>query len=539
MKQFCDYKRLLDALPEAIVLASGTTENLKVEYGNALFFALTENKIPLGSNLLDYIFNDLKIRHSEMDIVERLLETEDDSEEISLRDKNSGEEFRVVIKAFGKGNLLFTLSSRVSALPLHTVDSCSTDYISGLPNRTGFFAAYKNLLEQAKAEGKTFAILLLDLDNMKNINDANGHDAGDSLIKHTSEILSRFSKPNIQIFRYGDDEFIVLVSNLDNRNYMTTVADTIHESLFAEGISVSGGITVFPDDSANETDLLKFADVALYEAKAAGKNTILFFQSMMYQKFSAKIAMEYHLSEAFEKNEFQLFFQPQYDLRTNTLRGFEALIRWHDRYFGWISPEKFIPIAEETNLVVPIGNWVLDNACRTLKEWQTKYGFSGIMSVNVSPVQLKKGDFVFEVQDVISRYNINPKTLELEITEGVLIDNPAKIIEQLKMLKEMGFGISLDDFGTGYSSLRYLQILPLTTLKIDKSFVTNLTSMESVEANITDSIISMVTKLGLDTIAEGVEYPEQMKVLHDLNCHNIQGFLKGRPMPKEACEKIF
>ena len=539
MSEFSEYKEVLDSLSDAVVIARGTTENLVVEYANKSFFQITENKVPLGANILDFIYNEMHVRRTDAEILERLLETQNECEELYLYEKDTGDKANLLIRAFGKGRLLFVLSNPYSKkTPHRTIESCSTDYVSGLPNRKMFFDSLKSLIKKNESEGKKFAILLLDLDNIKTINDAKGHSAGDGLIKKASEILSRFEKPNIQVFRYGDDEFMMLVSELSNRNYMMTVSDAVHEAFSDSEISVSGGITVFPDDSASENDLLKFADVALYEAKAAGKNTILFFQSMMYQKFSAKIAMEYHLSEAFERDEFQLYFQPQYDLRTNELRGFEALLRWHDRDFGWISPEKFIPIAEETNLVVPLGKWVLENACRTLKEWQENNNFEGIMSVNVSPIQLKKGDFVSEAKEIVERYKIDPKTVELEITEGVLIDNPASIISQLSELKEMGFGISLDDFGTGYSSLRYLQILPLTTLKIDKSFVTNLTSMESVEANITDSIISMVTKLGLDTIAEGVELPEQMKVLHDLNCHNIQGFLKGRPMPKDDCEKI-
>ena len=530
-----DYKKVLDALPDAVALASGDISRLSLEYANSAFFEMTKHCVEIGGNLLDFVCGKLNVKHCELDILERLLESENDSEEIVLREKDTEEKTFVMLKSFGKGRLLFILiDEKRHNFALHTTDISNLDMVSGLPNRSSFFAEYKSLI----GGGKSFALVLLDLDNMKTINDAQGHEKGDSLIKHSSEILSHFAKENIRVFRYGDDEFVLLVSGLENRNYIATVADAVQEAFRAENISVSGGIAVYPSDSENENDLLKYADVTLYEAKAAGKNTILFFQSIMYQKFSAKIAMEYHLSKAFEQKQFQLYFQPQYDVKSNTLRGFEALIRWHDDDLGWISPEKFIPIAEQMNLVVPLGSWVLEQACKTLHEWQTQFGFKGIMSVNVSPIQLKKGDFIFEVKEAIAKYDIAPETLELEITEGVLIENPKEIIAQLQELKDMGIGISLDDFGTGYSSLRYLQILPLTTLKIDKSFITNLTSLESVEANITDSIISMVTKMGLDTIAEGVEMPEQLKVLKDLNCHNIQGFLKGRPMPKEECESI-
>jgi len=235
---------------------------------------------------------------------------------------------------------------------------------------------------------------------------------------------------------------------------------------------------------------------------------------------------------------FQLYYQPQFDVATNKLRGFEALLRWYDDEIGWINPEQFIPIAEETKLVIPLGEWILETAISTLKEWIEKYDFDGIMSVNVSPVQLKKPSFIFDLKDLIKKHSIPTHNLEIEITEGVFIDNKNEVIGLLNQIRDMGIGLSLDDFGTGYSSLSYLQLLPITTLKIDKSFIANITDKSGVEANITDSIISMVTKMGLDTIAEGVEKNEQLDILKKINCKNIQGFLKGKPMPKERCEQI-
>ena len=214
------------------------------------------------------------------------------------------------------------------------------------------------------------------------------------------------------------------------------------------------------------------------------------------------------------------------------------MLRWYDEDTGWISPEQFIPIAEETRLVIPLGDWILERAIKTLKEWIEDFGFDGIMSVNVSPVQLKKQTFLYDLISLVKKDKIPTKNLENEITEGVFIDNKNEVIDLLKQIRELGIGLSLDDFGTGYSSLSYLQMLPITTLKIDKSFIANITDKGGVEANITDSIISMVTKMGLDTIAEGVERREQLDILKKINCKNIQGFLKGKPMPKERCEQI-
>ena len=258
----------------------------------------------------------------------------------------------------------------------------------------------------------------------------------------------------------------------------------------------------------------------------------------MQEKFLNKMNIENKLSKALADNSFQLYFQPQFDVQTNNLRGFEALLRWHDDSIGWISPEQFIPLAEESKIVIPLGNWVLDTALATLHKWEKLYNFTGIMSVNISPVQLKQNDFLDLLTQKIRDSNINPQNLEIEITEGVLIDNMQETVKKLNIIRQMGIGISLDDFGTGYSSLRYLQILPLSTLKIDKSFIANIDSKDGVEANITDSIISMVTKMGLDTIAEGVETSDQLNMLKKINCHNIQGFLKGKPMPESVCEKV-
>ena len=258
----------------------------------------------------------------------------------------------------------------------------------------------------------------------------------------------------------------------------------------------------------------------------------------MREKFTEKMEIQTRLNKAMDENAFQLYYQPQFDLTSNRLRGFEALLRWFDEDLGWISPEQFVPIAEETRMIVPLGDWIMETALKTLKFWQDVYEFDGIMSVNVSPVQLKKPSFIYDLTELIKKYEIPTHSLEIEITEGVFIDNKTEVIEILKQIRKMGVGISLDDFGTGYSSMSYLQILPITTLKIDKSFISNITDKGGVEANITDSIISMVTKMGLDTIAEGVEKDEQLNILKSINCKNIQGFLKGKPMPKNDAEVI-
>ncbi len=412
------------------------------------------------------------------------------------------------------------------------------DSMTNLCNRQKFKMDFEEWINESKATEQKFGIILLDLDNMKLINDAQGHSEGDEVICHAAEILKRFKRNDLRVYRYGGDEFIVMMRDINSQDTILNAGDMMLEIMNEEGIDFSGGIAICPDDGDNYGDLLKYADMAMYEAKRKGKNDICFFQSVMRERFMEKIAIQSKLNNAVNEELFQLYYQPQFDVVTNKLRGFEALLRWYDEDIGWISPEQFIPIAEETRLVIPLGDWILERAIKTLKEWIEDFGFDGIMSVNVSPIQLKKPTFMFDLVQLIKKYNIPTKNLEIEITEGVFIDNKNEVIDLLKQIRELGIGLSLDDFGTGYSSLSYLQMLPITTLKIDKSFIANITDKGGVEANITDSIISMVTKMGLDTIAEGVERREQLDILKKINCKNIQGFLKGKPMPKERCEQI-
>lgn len=412
------------------------------------------------------------------------------------------------------------------------------DGMTGLCNRQKFKMDFDDWYKECKANNEKFGLILFDLDDMKLLNDSQGHSEGDAVICHTADILKTFKKEFLRVYRYGGDEFIVLMRNITSSDTILNAGDLLLEVMNAEGIEFSGGIAICPDDADNFSDLLKYADMAMFEAKRKGKNDLCFFQTIMHERFMEKIAIQSKLNTAVSEELFQLYYQPQFDVATNKLRGFEALLRWYDEGIGWISPEQFIPIAEETKLVIPLGNWILERAIKTLKEWIENFEFDGIMSVNVSPVQLKKPTFMFDLMMLIKKYNIPTKNLEIEITEGVFIDNKNEIIALLKQIRELGIGLSLDDFGTGYSSLSYLQMLPITTLKIDKSFIANITDAAGVEANITDSIISMVTKMGLDTIAEGVERTEQLDVLKQINCKNIQGFLKGKPMPKERCEQI-
>lgn len=410
------------------------------------------------------------------------------------------------------------------------------DFLTGLPNRNQFNEDYNSLLENAEFSGNKLGILFLDLDNMKNINDLKGQAAGDEILIQASKILNSFSKRIISAYRSGDDEFLVVIKNTDSIESISSVCDTIFEAFMMQEINVSGGISVYPDNSCQSDELLQFADIAMHSAKKDGKKQFQFFETDMQRVFIQRLNIINRMTEAVLSSAFTLSFQPQFDVETCKLRGFEALIRWNDEKLGRVAPSVFIPLAEETGLILPIGTWVLNTAFATLSRWQKNFDFKGIISVNLSPLQLKQSSIIDEISSLLKTYDVKPEFIEIEITEGIMIDNMSDAIFKMQTLKNMGFRISLDDFGTGYSSLSYLQILPLDTLKIDKSFVNDITSKNGKQASITNSIIMMVKNMGLETIAEGVEQNEQFELLKKFNCNIIQGFLMGKPMAQDRCE---
>ncbi|MDD7611596.1 MAG: bifunctional diguanylate cyclase/phosphodiesterase [Spirochaetales bacterium] len=415
-------------------------------------------------------------------------------------------------------------------------ESAITDVQTGFLNRTGFNESFNIALETARYNKKNTALLILDIDNLQSINDSRGYNEGDALIQGVCEVLKQFENHGVQIFRYGDDEFALIINNFDTEDSLANFIDCIYESFQIKQISVSGGISFFPSNSELSEELIRFADMALQYAKKNGKNNFTYFEPDMQRLFIQKLTLQSKMTTALLENSFSQYYQPQFDINTGKLRGFEALIRWTDAELGNIPPSIFIPIAEETGLIIPIGRWILRTAVKTLKKWQEKYHFDGVMSVNISPIQLLQDNFIEELDEIVRNEKIDPTLLEIEITEGVFIHKMEETVEKLKAIRERGIRVSLDDFGTGYSSLSYLQSLPLNTLKIDKSFINDITSKDGVQANITSSIIKMVGKMGLETIAEGVEYPEQLDLLTHFKCNIVQGFLRGKPMPQKLCD---
>ncbi|WP_288303351.1 bifunctional diguanylate cyclase/phosphodiesterase [uncultured Treponema sp.] len=578
MLELSEYKTILDTIPAAVIIAVPVKQDEKITdfsivYVNECFRNLTKNFIKEG-----VLFSSFKEKISQdinwFDMAVETIKTKKTIEEtfyshnfsiwiqlvekcvpgdyvaVSLTNVSQAKEYESALSEQNKKLEEVTSQLKSSRLNLDSqlkniqqlneqlLFAAYHDSLTDLYNRSWLSTMMKVQIKETTEKNEKFGILLFDIDNMKDINDSRGHNAGDELLKQVATILKLMESKTVTATRFGGDEFVLLYKNIKDRDEAIEFSKKALRFLNAEGIGISGGISIFPDDSKKTEDLLKFADMAKIEAKKNGKNNVACFHSLMQEKFLSKLNIETKMSKAMASRNFQLYYQPQFDAKTKELRGFEALLRWYDSDLGWISPEQFIPLAEETHLVVPLGDWVMTTALATIKEWEMKFSFNGIMSVNVSPVQFVQEDFIEKLFKKIEKSGIDKKHLEIEITEGVLIDNVEDTISKLNKIREQGVGLSLDDFGTGYSSLRYLQILPLTTLKIDKSFVSNIAEKDGFEAKLTESIISLVSKMGLNTIAEGVENEEQLKMIQKFNCRTIQGFLLGKPMPKEQCEKL-
>lgn len=448
--------------------------------------------------------------------------------------------FKITLETFEDGTFVVTLiditSEKNYSSKLKT--SLTKDTFTGLSNRSALTEDLNDVIKKCKKNNTTAGIVIIDIDNMKNINDSMGPAKGDAIILSVAQILKSFQKDFIKVYRYGDDEFLILISDCPSYDTIANYCNAIFERFLMESINLSGGVAVFPTNTEQKDELIRFADMALHYAKRNGRNNFTYFEPEMQRVFIQRLTLQSKMTDAIIESNFKQYYQPQFDINTGKLRGFEALIRWFDEELGEVTPSVFIPMAEESSLIVPIGRWVLDTAISTLKKWQDKYNFDGIMSVNVSPVQLMQDSFISELYSLIAKYQINPNLLEIEITEGVMINDINSTVDKLNAIKDMGVRLSLDDFGTGYSSLSYLQALPLNTLKIDKSFIKNLTEENGVQANITSSIISMVKNMGLETIAEGVEDSDQLALLSQFNCNVIQGFLRGKPMPYTSCEAL-
>jgi diguanylate cyclase (GGDEF)-like protein len=412
------------------------------------------------------------------------------------------------------------------------------DPLTQLANRTLFNDRLNLALANAERSGECLAIMYLDLDRFKNINDTLGHPTGDEIIKTVAQRLEEVLRDGDTISRLGGDEFTILLPGIGSERDAAIVASKLLKSMAlphtVDGreifITASIGIAIYPNDGLTRDDLIKNADSALYHAKERGRDSFQFYTQAMNASALERFSLESGLRRALERQEFVLFFQPQADLSSGRLVGAEALIRWQHSELGLVPPGQFIPLLEETGLIVPVGEWVLQEACRQAREWQQQGHRPVRISVNISPMQFKKGELVTLVRAALADSGLAPSLLELEITESSLMDDVEENVAILQRLKAMGVQLAIDDFGTGFSSLSYLKRFPIDVLKIDQSFVRDVTE-DPEDAAIAAAIIALGQTLELKVIAEGVETADQLAFLRQRRCDLVQGYLISRPVP--------
>jgi len=418
------------------------------------------------------------------------------------------------------------------------------DSLTELPNRKMIFDRLELLIRISKTEHMQFSLIFIDLDNFKKVNDSLGHHAGDILLKAAVERLKSVIHPEDLLGRLGGDEFALIIQRHLHEKEMLYYLEGIKEALLEPfiiedskfTISASLGVSMFPQDGDSATDIMKSADTAMYKAKEQGRNNVQFYSIEMKNEILRRIEFESILRDAIEHKKLHLVFQPQYRTAPKKLRGIEVLARWNSEILGFVSPAEFIPVAEETGMIIPLGEWIIRTACQRSKKIFDNYQINLVMSINISAVQIMEPSFVSMVKSIIQETQCNPKNIEFEITESVFISSMEYVTNILNELKRLGIRIALDDFGTGYSSLNYLQTLPIDTLKIDKSFISSIDQQH--RKPIVGSIISLVHQMDISVVAEGVENETQLHYLNDQHCDYIQGFYWGKPLPDDDLDKL-
>jgi diguanylate cyclase (GGDEF)-like protein len=412
------------------------------------------------------------------------------------------------------------------------------DSLTGLPNRNVFLGELDHLMAGARRRGTSFAVCFIDLDRFKSINDSLGHGAGDDLLRIIARRLREALRESDVVARGGGDEFVVLIENDTSVATLTHVAQKILAAI-AEPVSLQGcsflitgsiGIARFPSDGQDAASLLRHADAAMYLAKERGKNNLQFYTVELADESARQFALESELRLALERGELLLHFQPKVDVATGRMDSVEALVRWQHPVRGLVPPGDFIPLAEERGLIVPLGRWVMQAACRQIRDWRVAGLRPVPVAVNLSARQFTSESLVADLVDAMRQYGVTPDALEVELTESALMAEPERASDVLQRLSAMGVRVAIDDFGTGYSSLSYLKRFPANTVKIDRSFIHGLPS-DSDDSAITQAVIAMAHSLGLKVVAEGVETEPQMTALRDMGCDEAQGYLIGRPMP--------
>ncbi|HEY7773189.1 MAG TPA: EAL domain-containing protein [Marinagarivorans sp.] len=414
------------------------------------------------------------------------------------------------------------------------------DPLTGLANRSLFYDRISKVLGRAQHTGDNFALVLIDLDRFKNVNDSLGHDAGDALLKIVAEVLSEELRETDSVARLGGDEFVVVLEGVRSISDVELVASRILHRLSVpmrlQGHEITStasiGVSFYPRDGESIDQLLKHADIAMYRAKSAGKNRYEFFLKEMKTTLVDSLLLENELRRCIENEDMHLHYQPQIDLRTGRIVGLEALVRWQHAQRGMISPMEFIPLAEDTGLIEPLGEWVLKHACERFQSWLMSGLNFGKIAVNLSTKQFRLRRFEQTVMSILMETRLAPKYLELEITESSAMENAEEAIHMLNCLSKLGLSLAIDDFGTGYSSLAYLRRFPINKLKIDRSFVNDIDE-DGNDSAIAKSIIDLAHNLKLEVLAEGVEQLSQSHWLMSKGCNQVQGFYYSKPLSED------
>ncbi len=419
------------------------------------------------------------------------------------------------------------------------------DSLTKLPNRISLLEYLKVAISRARRKKNKLAVLFIDIDRFKTINDTLGHDAGDQLIVEIANRLQVCLRDDDSIHRFGGDEFVAILQDInelaDIQNVTKRMLKSITGSISINSneifSSVCIGVSIYPNDDNDIDNLLKYADAAMYHAKDQGGNNCQFYNQELTQRVEEKMQLETRLRYALEHDEFRLHYQPIYDLKDQNLIGVEALIRWQDPKQGLIMPDHFIPLAEETGLIVAIGEWVLKTACTQIKNWESQGLGKLHIAINVSSVQFDYGKLYPVIMSILKSSGLDARQLELEITERIFLNITANLKNTLDTLTAEGIKLSIDDFGTGYSSLSYLKQLPIDTLKIDRSFIMGIPE-DKDDVQIAATIVAMAHGLGMEVVAEGIETEEQLQYLNSLNCDRGQGYLLSRPQPTETITEL-
>lgn len=420
------------------------------------------------------------------------------------------------------------------------------DLLTGLPNRKMFSENLKNLISNNNSNEIEVTLLNIDLDHFKDVNDNFGHHIGDLFLTKIARSLKENLHKGEALYRLGGDEFAIIIKNFSDQkeisNICSRILKTLDKTFKIEDkeifISASIGVAVYPHDGLNVNTLFKNSDLAMYKAKNEGKNKYRLFSQEMNQNLKNKLNLENNLRKALKNNEFELYYQPKIDIKQNKIIGIESLIRWKNDQGRYIPPSYFIPIAETSRFILDIDRWVFMEACLQIERWEKMGMKNQKVSVNISGFHFKRDRIIKTITDISNIIKIPAGQIEIEITEGIFLENIEDIILTLEKLRSMGISISIDDFGTGYSSLSYLKRLPIDRIKIDKSFVDNIVS-NNKDRGIVQTIITMTKLLHLNVIAEGVETLEQLKILNEIGCHEIQGFYFAKPMPVGEYNKFF